>query len=76
MKKNQYYRGKYLIGVYGPIKDGETLIALCDNGTEFAEFLGIKLTNATMILSKIWNKKCSFIRFQNMCCTVEFIPYD
>ena len=44
------YRGRFLIGVYTLINEGETLIALCENTKEFAKFMNITENNADVIL--------------------------
>lgn len=67
------YRNKYLIGVYAPIEEGETLLALCQNTQEFAELMGINVRNATKILSLLYTKKTNHLRFFGKICTVEFI---
>ena len=67
------YRKKYLIGVYAPIEDGETLLGLCDNIKEFAELMKIKYNNAAQILHLLFTKQTHYIRFSGRLCTVEFI---
>lgn len=67
------YRKKYLIGIYEPISRGETLIGLCQNIREFAEFMGIKYDNAAQILHLLFTKQTNYIRFKGMICTVAFI---
>ena len=67
------YRGKYLIGVYGPLEEGETLLGLCSNISEFAQLLRITKNNAHVILHLLFTKQTHFIRFANRLCTVEFI---
>ena len=67
------YRKRYLIGVYAPIEEGETLLALCQNAQEFAELMGINVRNATKILSLLFTKKTNHLRFFGKVCTVEFI---
>lgn len=67
------YRKKYLIGVYGPLSEGETLLGLCENVQEFAQLLGISKESAKMTLSYLYNKKTNFIRFCGKICTVAFI---
>ena len=67
------YRNKYLIGIYAPVDQGETLLRLCESTREFANVLGITMDNASTILSLIYNKKHKFIRFEGMCCSGEFI---
>ena len=68
------YKNKYLIGVYSPLKDGETLIGLCSNIKEFAEFMKIKTADAGQILRMLFSKQTHYIRFRGILCTVEFIP--
>ena len=70
------YKNKYLIGVYAPIEEGETLIALCDNAKEFAELLDVPRTNADSMLTRLFNGSHQFIRFLNKCCKVEFIDME
>lgn len=70
------YRKKYLIGIYGPLYDGEPLVGLCDNAKEFAEFMKISVTNATQILYYLFNKKTQYIRVNNKLCTVAFIEEE
>lgn len=67
------YKNKYLIGIYAPVEEGETLLGLCDNITEFADFMEIKYDNAKKILNQLFNKQTSFIRFFGKVCSVEFI---
>lgn len=67
------YRKKYLIGIYAPVCDGETLIALCCDAREFAEFMGIKLSNATQILHYLFTGKTNGIRVYGKICSVAFI---
>lgn len=67
------YRKKYLIGVYAPVEEGETLLALCSNIKEFAELMEIKYTNAVMILHLLFTRQTSRIRFCHRLCSVEFI---
>lgn len=67
------YRKKYLIGVYAPKSDGETLLALCENIAEFAELMKINRSNAAQILHLLFTKQTHYIRFGGRLCTVEFI---
>lgn len=67
------YKKNYLIGIYGPIREGEPLLGLCDNIKEFSQLLGINKNTAGVILHKLWNKQTRFIRFNGRLCTVEFI---
>ena len=69
----EFYKKKYCIGVYAPKSEGETLIALLDNISEFAKFMNIRRDNASEILRLLFNKKCSHLRYKNKLCTVEFI---
>lgn len=71
--KNNLYRNIYNIAVYSDIKDEETLLALCDNVKEFAEFLKTSINSASTILKKLWDKKSSYIVVNHAICTVEFI---
>ena len=67
------YKGKYLIGVYGPEEEGETLLGLCGNVREFAKLLHIKESNADQILRMLFTHQTHFLRFCGKMCTVEFI---
>ena len=67
------YKGKYLIGVYAPVSEGETLLGLCDNVREFAKFAKISNPNADQILRNLFTKQTQFLRLFGMMCTVEFI---
>lgn len=67
------YKKNYLIGIYGPLKEGEPLLGLCENIKEFADLLEISKNSATVILHKLWNKQTHFIRFNGKLCSVEFI---
>ena len=67
------YKGKYLIGVYAPVTEGETLLGLCSSVKEFAKFAKIKDSNADQILRLLFTKQTHFIRLFGMMCTVEFI---
>ena len=44
------YRKKYLIGVYAPLSEGETLLGLCENIREFSELMKISYNSAAQIL--------------------------
>ncbi len=68
------YRKNYLIGVYEPIECGETLIALCTNIREFAEFMNIRYDNAVQMLHLLFTKQTEHVRYKGMLCSVEFIP--
>ena len=72
----KYYRGQYLIAVYATIKEGETLLALCDNITEFAEYMNINKNNAGKILHQLFHQHISFIKKDGKRRTVEFIEVE
>lgn len=67
------YRGRFMIGVYSLLSEGETLLALCDNISEFAEYMKISKYNATKILNCIYNKKQKHIKKDGKLRMVEFI---
>lgn len=67
------YRGKFMIGVYSLLAEGETLLALCDNTQEFADYLKTSKQTAAMILSNLFNKKINYIKCGGKLRTVEFI---
>lgn len=71
-----FYKGKYMIGIYAPIDQGETLLRLCDNIKEFANVLGITRDNAGMILHAMYTRTHKYIRFNGMKCSVEFIEVE
>lgn len=70
------YRNNYLVGIYGPESEGETLLALVDNISQFAELMEITKLNAANILSNLFNKKYDSIRFLGRLCKVEFIEVE
>ena len=70
------YRKQYLIGIYGPLSDGEPLLALVDNIKEFAQLMQIKYTNAKVILNKVWHHNSNFIIFNRKRCSIEFIKEE
>lgn len=67
------YRGRFLIGVYSLLSEGETLLALCDNVKEFAEYLKVKESNARVILQNLYTNKHKYIKLNGKLRTVEFI---
>ena len=67
------YKKKYLIGIYGPKEEGETLLGLCDNIKQFAEFMHINYGNAEVILRLLFTHQTRFLRLYGKMCTVEFI---
>lgn len=74
--RNNLYKKIYNIAVYGPVKEGETLLALCDNAKEFAEFLKTTENSARAILSKLFNKKSQYLIINNKLVTVEFLNLE
>lgn len=74
--RNNLYKSIYNIAVYGPVKEGETLIALLDNAKEFAEFLKTSENSARAILSKLYNKKAQHLVIDNRMVTVEFLNLE
>lgn len=67
------YRGRFLIGVYTLINEGETLIALCENTKEFAKFMNITENNADVILHNLFFGITKYIKMDGKLRTVEFI---
>lgn len=67
------YRGKFLIGVYSLIQEGETLLALCDNVKEFASFLKTSESSARVILQNIYKGKIKYVVVNHKFATVELI---
>lgn len=65
-----------MIGVYSLINEGETLLALCDNIKEFAQYLKIKPSNAKVILHHLFNKQSEFIKTGGKLRTVAFIEVN
>ena len=72
-QRSELFKNKYLIGIYSPITEGETLLALCDNAWEFAKLMNINYAHAHKTLSLLFKKQINFIRFFGKNCTVEFI---
>ena len=67
------FRKKYCIGIYSPLEDGETLLALLDNIEEFSKMMHISYKNASVTLNSIYRGKHDKIIYRNKLCTVEFI---
>lgn len=67
------YRGKFLIGVYTLINEGETLIALCENTREFAKYMHITENNADVILHNLFYGITKYIKMNGKLRKVEFI---
>lgn len=69
----KYYRGKFMIGIYSLLQEGETLLALCDNIKEFADLMNIKKNNAAVILHKLFINSSKNIIYNKKVRKVEFI---
>lgn len=70
------YKGKYLIGVYSLLSEGEQLLALVDNVHQFAQLMNITVNNASAILSKLFCHKANKIIYRGKVRTVSFIEYN
>ena len=69
------YKGKYLIGIYSLICEGEQLLALVDNVQQFADLMNSKRSNAAVILSNLFKHKTNKIIYHGKVRTVAFIEY-
>ena len=69
----KYYRGKFMIGVYSLLHEGETLLALCDNVREFADFLNVSENSARVTLTYLYNGLTKYIKLNGKLRKVEFI---
>lgn len=67
------YRKNYLIGIYAPKSEGETLLGLCSDIREFSKLMKISYDNAVQILHLLFTKQTHYIRFYGKICSVEFI---
>ena len=68
------YKGKYLICVYAPAYEGETLLALCQDIREFAQLTGASWKVAQVALYHMMKGMISNrIRLWGKLCTVEFV---
>ena len=68
------YKGKYLICVYAPAYEGETLLALCQDIGEFAQLTGASWKVAQVALYHMMKGMISNrIRLWGKLCTVEFV---
>ena len=70
---NNLFKGKYLIGIYSLISEGETLLALVNNALEFAQLLNIKYSTAVVTLNNLYKSKTNYIRYNGKIRTVAFI---
>lgn len=70
------YKNKYNIGIYGPENEGETLLALVDNLSEFASLMGITVYNAATILHRVFVDRTLRIRFNGKLCQVDFVEVE
>ena len=68
-----YYKKHYLIGIYAPLSEGETLLALVDNIKQFSELMQVSTMVATNTLNRLFKKEHDCIRFRGRLCSVEFI---
>ena len=69
------YKGKYLIGIYSLLSEGEQLLVLLDNAREFAKLMNISYNNASAILSKMFNHKADKFIYRGKIRTISFIRY-
>ena len=67
------YRKKYLICIYAPVTEGETLIALCTSIREFSKFMSITYDHAVQTLHYLFTKQVTCIRLYGKLCSVEFV---
>lgn len=72
----KYYRGRFMIGIYSLLHEGETLLALCESVKEFAEFLDISENCAWASLSQLYSGYKKFIKLNGKLRTVEFIEVE
>lgn len=72
-KKYQYYRNQYIIGIYECKENDDSLIALCDNEREFAEFAGISFNDARVKLFFFFRNKHNKMRYKGRMCEIYFI---
>lgn len=70
---NNLFKGRYLIGIYSLVTEGETLLALVNNAAEFARLMGIKYSTAVVTLNNLFKNKTSYIRYNGKIRTVAFI---
>lgn len=70
------YKGKYLIGIYAPEEEGETLLGLCDNTSEFAKWMDITRQDASLILHKLFTGVTQGLLVNHKICTVAFIKEE
>ena len=71
-KRNEYYRGHYLIGIYENDLY-ETCITVLDNLYQFAMFYNLSVPRASDLLNKIWNKTNENIIYKHKCYKICFI---
>lgn len=67
------YKGKYLIGIYSLLSEGEQLLALVDNVQQFAKLMNIKMSNAAVIIGNLFKHKTNKIIYCGKVRTVAFI---
>ena len=71
--KNEYYKNKYMIGLY-TTDQYETCITVVDNLHEFAQLMEITTNMATVVLFKAFKKQINYILFAHHKVKIEFIP--
>ena len=69
----QYYRGRFMIGIYALEHEGETCLAICENVREFAKLMETSEASARMILQYFFEGKSKKLVFQKKFRTLEFI---
>ena len=71
--RQEFYRGRFMIGIYSLLHEGETLLNLCDTVQDFAKLMKIREDNARMILQNAFSGKSRYIVYANKIRTVAFI---
>ena len=70
MKVKEFYKKKYLIGVY---EDDEWLVGLYDNTKELAKVNGMRLDTAHSTISRIFHNKRDKLYIDGKAYDVSFI---
>lgn len=71
-KRNEYYRGHYLIGIYEN-DEYETCITVLDNLYQFAMFYDLPVQRAADMLGKLWRGENKFLIYNHKCYKLYFI---
>lgn len=71
--KEKLYKNKYLIGLYRTKPDDDSLVALCDNGREFADTFNISINNALTTLKNAFDGKTKHFRYNGELLEIYFI---